>query len=152
MEDGCWIGEWIWAEDGEAGIGWAMGSVGCCWCGNGSGVGGAAVGDCWATDSVGCCWCGNGSVCPIVGVVRVGFRTVGCRSKVSSKKTSHSVERFGDMKSGIEFHFGQKVSSATALQVLKRLGSIFTSVYAVVQKLKKALGWSFSSTWLTTLS
>ncbi|GJW93427.1 regulator of telomere elongation helicase 1 isoform X1 [Tanacetum coccineum] len=32
--------------------------------------------------------------------------------------------------------------------VLLRLGSIFTSVYAAVQKLKKALGWSFSSAWL----
>ncbi|GKB15483.1 hypothetical protein Tco_0849406 [Tanacetum coccineum] len=131
MGDGCWTGEWIWAEDGEAG------------------VGGATVGDCWVAGSVGCCWCGNGSVCPILGVVRVGFETVWCRSKVSSKKvkatipsvrrgisqkngrcctwfkfvrwikgmslaiavegkTSHSVERFGDMKSGIEFHFGQK--------------------------------------------
>ncbi|GKC33046.1 hypothetical protein Tco_1040340 [Tanacetum coccineum] len=32
------------------------------------------------------------------------------------------------------------IPSASALQVLRRLGSIFTSVYAVVQKLKKALG------------
>ncbi|GJX27680.1 hypothetical protein Tco_0235759 [Tanacetum coccineum] len=120
MGDGCWTGEWIWAEDGEAGVGGAVG------------------GDCWAVGSVGCCCYGNGSVCRIVGVVKVEFRTVGCRSKVSSKKvkamtpsmrrgisqknggcctwfkfvrwikTSHSVERFGDMKSGIEFHFGQK--------------------------------------------
>ncbi|GKD14411.1 hypothetical protein Tco_1198818, partial [Tanacetum coccineum] len=30
-----------------------------------------------------------------------------------------------------------KVPSASALQVLIRLGSIFTSVYAAVQKLKK---------------
>ncbi|GJX64954.1 hypothetical protein Tco_0299297 [Tanacetum coccineum] len=30
-------------------------------------------------------------------------------------------------------------------RVLRRLGSIFTSVYAVVQKLKKALDWSFNS-------
>ncbi|GJV88718.1 hypothetical protein Tco_1532656 [Tanacetum coccineum] len=43
----------------------------------------------------------------------------------------------------------KKASSASALQVLRRLGSIFTSVYAAVQKLKKALGWSFSSAWLT---
>ncbi|GKE99984.1 hypothetical protein Tco_0023335, partial [Tanacetum coccineum] len=93
MEDGCWTDEWSWAEYGEAGVGgtavrdcWAMGSVGCCWCGNGSGVGGAIVGDWWDTGSVGCCWCGNGSFCPIVGVVRVGFGIVGCRSKVSSKK------------------------------------------------------------------
>ncbi|GJR79240.1 hypothetical protein Tco_0150025 [Tanacetum coccineum] len=69
MWDGCWTGEWIWAEDAEAG------------------VGGAAVGDCGAAGSAGCCWCGNGSVCPIVGMVRVGFRTVGCRSKVSSKRS-----------------------------------------------------------------
>ncbi|GKE80454.1 hypothetical protein Tco_1550454, partial [Tanacetum coccineum] len=34
---------------------------------------------------------------------------------------------------------GINVPSASALQVLKRLGSIFTSVYAAVQKLKKAL-------------
>ncbi|GJX27838.1 hypothetical protein Tco_0235917 [Tanacetum coccineum] len=33
--------------------------------------------------------------------------------------------------------------------VLRRLGIIFTSVYAAVQKLKKAFGWSFSSDWLT---
>ncbi|GJY37357.1 hypothetical protein Tco_0422735, partial [Tanacetum coccineum] len=32
-------------------------------------------------------------------------------------------------------------------EVLRRLGSIFTSVYAAVQKLKKALGWSISSAW-----
>ncbi|GKD60762.1 hypothetical protein Tco_1298271 [Tanacetum coccineum] len=68
MGDGCWIGEWVWAEDGEA-------------C-----VGGAAVGDCWAASSGRCCWCSNGSVCPIVGVVRVGFGIVWWRSKVSSKK------------------------------------------------------------------
>ncbi|GJZ84501.1 hypothetical protein Tco_0649840 [Tanacetum coccineum] len=98
MEDGCWTGEWIWAEDGEAGVGgaavgdcWATGSVGCCWCGNGSGVGGAAVGDCCVTGSVRCCWCGNGSVCPIVGVVRVGFGIVGYRSKV--KATVPSIRR-----------------------------------------------------------
>nr|GFA50367.1 hypothetical protein [Tanacetum cinerariifolium] len=48
-----------WAEDGEAGVGWA------------------AVRDCWAACSVGCCWCGNASICPIVDVVRVGFGTVG---------------------------------------------------------------------------
>ncbi|GKA40580.1 hypothetical protein Tco_0733173, partial [Tanacetum coccineum] len=66
-------------------------------------VGGAAVGDWWATGSVGCCWCGNGSVCLIVGAVRVGFGAVGCRLK-----TSHSVERFRDTKSRIEFHFVQK--------------------------------------------
>ncbi|GJU51451.1 retrovirus-related pol polyprotein from transposon TNT 1-94 [Tanacetum coccineum] len=35
----------------------------------------------------------------------------------------------------------------TLVEVLRRLGSIFTSVYAAVQKLKKALGWSFSSAW-----
>ncbi|GKA97650.1 hypothetical protein Tco_0825544 [Tanacetum coccineum] len=55
-----------WAEDGEAGVGWAT------------------VGDCWAAGLAGCCWCGNGSVCPIVGVVRVGFETVRCRSKVKT--------------------------------------------------------------------
>ncbi|GJZ52570.1 hypothetical protein Tco_0607085 [Tanacetum coccineum] len=38
---------------------------------------------------------------------------------------------------------------ASALQVLKRLGSIFTSVYAAVQKLKKVFGKSFSLAWLT---
>nr|GEW17208.1 retrovirus-related Pol polyprotein from transposon TNT 1-94 [Tanacetum cinerariifolium] len=38
---------------------------------------------------------------------------------------------------------------ASVLQVLRRLGSIFTSVYAVVQKLKKAFAKSFSSAWLT---
>ncbi|GJT82276.1 reverse transcriptase domain-containing protein [Tanacetum coccineum] len=37
-----------------------------------------------------------------------------------------------------EILLGLVRSSASALQVLKRLGSIFTSVYAVVQKLKKA--------------
>ncbi|GJX24755.1 hypothetical protein Tco_0231051, partial [Tanacetum coccineum] len=42
-----------------------------------------------------------------------------------------------------------ELSSASALQVLKRLGSIFTSVYAAVQKQKKAFGKSFSSAWLT---
>nr|GEW35626.1 retrovirus-related Pol polyprotein from transposon TNT 1-94 [Tanacetum cinerariifolium] len=36
--------------------------------------------------------------------------------------------------------FIAKVPSASALQVLRRLGSIFTSMYATVQKLKKALG------------
>nr|GEV70053.1 protein indeterminate-domain 2-like [Tanacetum cinerariifolium] len=56
-----------------------------------AGVGWAVVGDCWAAGSVGCCWCGNGSVCPIVGVVRVGFRIVGCRSKVSSKKVKATI-------------------------------------------------------------
>ncbi|GJV43082.1 hypothetical protein Tco_1427618 [Tanacetum coccineum] len=98
MDDGCWTDEWIWAEDGEAGVGgaavgdcWATGSVGCYWCGNGSGVGGAAVGDWWATGSVGCCWCRNGPVCPIVCVVRVGFKTGGCRSKVSSKKVKATI-------------------------------------------------------------
>ncbi|GJX25300.1 hypothetical protein Tco_0231596 [Tanacetum coccineum] len=35
------------------------------------------------------------------------------------------------------------------VDVLRRLESIFTSVYAAVQKLKKALGWSFSLAWLT---
>ncbi|GKE03121.1 hypothetical protein Tco_1391104, partial [Tanacetum coccineum] len=34
-------------------------------------------------------------------------------------------------------------------QVLRRLGSIFTLVYAAIQKLKKAFGKSFSSAWLT---
>ncbi|GJU68737.1 hypothetical protein Tco_1254996 [Tanacetum coccineum] len=34
-------------------------------------------------------------------------------------------------------------------EVLRRLGSIFTSVYAAVQKLKKAFAKSFSSAWLT---
>ncbi|GJT43883.1 hypothetical protein Tco_0952598 [Tanacetum coccineum] len=34
-------------------------------------------------------------------------------------------------------------------EVLRRLGSIFTSVYAAVQKLKKVFGKSFSSAWLT---
>ncbi|GJW84993.1 hypothetical protein Tco_0158138 [Tanacetum coccineum] len=38
-------------------------------------------------------------------------------------------------------------SSASSLQVLRRLGSIFTSVYETVQKLKKAFGKSFSSAW-----
>ncbi|GKE26245.1 hypothetical protein Tco_1441629, partial [Tanacetum coccineum] len=61
-------GEWSWAEEGEARVVWA------------------AVGDCWAACSDGCCWRSNGSVCPIVGVVRVGVGTVGCISKVSSKK------------------------------------------------------------------
>ncbi|GJX84300.1 reverse transcriptase domain-containing protein [Tanacetum coccineum] len=94
-----------------------------------AGVGWAAVGDCWAAGSVGCCWCGNGSVCPIVGVVRVGFRTVGCRSKVSSKKTSHSVERFGDTKSGIEFHFGQKGLADRSITHSKGLaGDLFVKV------------------------
>ncbi|GKE09015.1 hypothetical protein Tco_1412566 [Tanacetum coccineum] len=40
-------------------------------------------------------------------------------------------------------------SSASALQVLRRLGSIFTSVNAAVQKLKKDSGKSFGSSWLT---
>ncbi|GKA42985.1 retrovirus-related pol polyprotein from transposon TNT 1-94 [Tanacetum coccineum] len=38
-----------------------------------------------------------------------------------------------------------KVSSASALQALRRLGTIFTSVYATDQKLKKAYVKSFSS-------
>nr|GEZ96822.1 hypothetical protein [Tanacetum cinerariifolium] len=37
----------------------------------------------------------------------------------------------------------------TIEQVLRRQGSIFTSVYAAVQKLKKAFAKSLSSTWLT---
>ncbi|GKD65716.1 hypothetical protein Tco_1307824 [Tanacetum coccineum] len=37
----------------------------------------------------------------------------------------------------IFFEFESEVSSALALQVLRRLGSIFTLVYAAVQKLKK---------------
>ncbi|GJZ02894.1 hypothetical protein Tco_0520855 [Tanacetum coccineum] len=36
------------------------------------------------------------------------------------------------------------IPSASALQVLRRLGSIFTSVYASGQKMSKALGWSVS--------
>ncbi|GKD51766.1 hypothetical protein Tco_1280742, partial [Tanacetum coccineum] len=36
--------------------------------------------------------------------------------------------------------------------VLRRLGSLFTSVYAAVQKLKKAFAKSFSSAWLTISS
>ncbi|GJV95814.1 hypothetical protein Tco_1547391 [Tanacetum coccineum] len=40
-------------------------------------------------------------------------------------------------------------SSASALHLLRRLRSIFTSVYAVDQKLKKAYLKSFSSAWLT---
>nr|GEV18958.1 retrovirus-related Pol polyprotein from transposon TNT 1-94 [Tanacetum cinerariifolium] len=43
--------------------------------------------------------------------------------------------------------FIAEVPSASALQVLRRLGSIFTSMYTTVQKLKKALGWSFGSAW-----
>ncbi|GKC69908.1 hypothetical protein Tco_1115791, partial [Tanacetum coccineum] len=39
-------------------------------------------------------------------------------------------------------------SSASALQVLRRLESIFTSVYAADQKLKKTYVKSFSSAWL----
>ncbi|GJU64857.1 hypothetical protein Tco_1246692 [Tanacetum coccineum] len=39
-------------------------------------------------------------------------------------------------------------SSASALQILRTLGSIFTSVYAADQKLKKAYVKSFSSAWL----
>ncbi|GKC08307.1 hypothetical protein Tco_0999917, partial [Tanacetum coccineum] len=42
-----------------------------------------------------------------------------------------------------------RVSSASALQVLRRLGSIFTLVYAAVQELKKAFAKSFNSAWLT---
>ncbi|GJX45352.1 hypothetical protein Tco_0262028 [Tanacetum coccineum] len=37
------------------------------------------------------CWCSNGSVCLIVGVVRLGVETVGCRSKVSSKKVKATI-------------------------------------------------------------
>ncbi|GKC43902.1 hypothetical protein Tco_1061624 [Tanacetum coccineum] len=37
----------------------------------------------------------------------------------------------------VENHRFTEVPSASALQVLRRLGSIFTSVYAAVQKLKK---------------
>ncbi|GJZ24434.1 reverse transcriptase domain-containing protein [Tanacetum coccineum] len=44
-----------------------------------------------------------------------------------------------------------KGCSTSALQVLRRLGSIFTSVHAAVQKLKDS-GKSFSSAWLTILS
>ncbi|GJY18807.1 hypothetical protein Tco_0390298 [Tanacetum coccineum] len=80
--DGCSTGECSWAEDGEAGVGWAV--VRDCWVAIGDCL--AAVGDCWAAGSVGCCWCGKGSVFPIVGLVRVGFGTVGCKSKASSKK------------------------------------------------------------------
>ncbi|GKB34016.1 reverse transcriptase domain-containing protein [Tanacetum coccineum] len=59
-------------------------------------------------------------------------------------------------KTKMEQYYNKKVRpsvpSASALQVLRRLGSIFTLVYAAVQKLKKALGWSFSSAWLTNPS
>nr|GEU52653.1 hypothetical protein [Tanacetum cinerariifolium] len=89
---------------GEADVGgatvrdcWATSSVGCCWCGNESSVGGAAVGDWWATGSVGCCCCGNGSVCLIVEVLKVEFRTVGCRSKV---RKSQACARRGDNSKG----------------------------------------------------
>nr|GEW62119.1 hypothetical protein [Tanacetum cinerariifolium] len=71
--DGCCTGEWIWAKDGEAGVGVAV------------------VGDCWDGGSVGCCWCGKGSVCLIVGVVRVKFGRIGCKSKV--KATIPSMKR-----------------------------------------------------------
>ncbi|GKB75031.1 hypothetical protein Tco_0936443 [Tanacetum coccineum] len=41
-----------------------------------------------------------------------------------------------------------KCALSSSLQVLRRLGSIFTSIYAVDQKLKKAYVKSFSSAWL----
>nr|GEU51053.1 hypothetical protein [Tanacetum cinerariifolium] len=47
---------------------------------------------------------------------------------------------------------GPILTEASVLQVLRRLRSIFTSVYAAIQILKKALGWSFNSAWLTISS
>ncbi|GKB90758.1 reverse transcriptase domain-containing protein [Tanacetum coccineum] len=52
----------------------------------------------------------------------------------------------------IGFVLVAEVPSASALQVLRRLGSIFTLVYAAIQKLKKNSFWSFSSAWLTIQS
>ncbi|GKC46325.1 hypothetical protein Tco_1064047 [Tanacetum coccineum] len=57
--------------------------------------------------------------------------------------TAEVIEKF--KASDLQLAEWREVPSASALQVLRRLGSIFTSVYAAVQKLKKALGWSFSS-------
>nr|GEW36363.1 hypothetical protein [Tanacetum cinerariifolium] len=50
------------------------------------------------------------------------------------------------LKSSVQY---EDHPAALALRGLRRLGSIFTSVYVAVQKLKKAFGKSFSSAWLT---
>ncbi|GJY66795.1 hypothetical protein Tco_0469033 [Tanacetum coccineum] len=51
--------------------------------------------------------------------------------------------------SGNDSKKGDDDATGFGVFVLRRLGSIFTSMYAAVQKLKKALGWSFNSAWLT---
>ncbi|GKB67077.1 hypothetical protein Tco_0928489 [Tanacetum coccineum] len=51
-----------------------------------------------------------------------------------------------DLPSHLEYAY---LEGTDKLPVLRRWGSISTSVYAVVQKLKKAFAKSFSSTWLT---
>ncbi|GJY49802.1 hypothetical protein Tco_0439758 [Tanacetum coccineum] len=47
------------------------------------------------------------------------------------------------------FYMLGSVPEPFSLSVLKRFGSIFTSVYAAVQKLKKAFAKTFSLAWLT---
>ncbi|GKD53827.1 hypothetical protein Tco_1287214, partial [Tanacetum coccineum] len=66
----------------------------------------------------------------------------------NSYKDGHGCTWFQQSQRFIATLLGSVLEPSTsALQVLIRLGSIFTSVYAAVQKLKKALGWSFSSAW-----
>ncbi|GJT97845.1 hypothetical protein Tco_1093363 [Tanacetum coccineum] len=54
----------------------------------------------------------------------------------ANKRLKSSVQ-YKDHPTGTVLNEPVLVSSASALQVLKRMGSIFTSVYATVQKLKK---------------
>ncbi|GJR28109.1 hypothetical protein Tco_1104341, partial [Tanacetum coccineum] len=71
------------------------------------------------------------------------------RDYFKAKKRLKSSVQYKDHLPGTVLNEPVLSSSASALHILRRLGSIFTSVYAAVQKLKKALGWSFSSAWLT---
>ncbi|GJR34449.1 hypothetical protein Tco_1210133 [Tanacetum coccineum] len=60
----------------------------------------------------------------------------------ANKRLKSSVQ-YEDHLPGIVLNEHVLASSASTLQVLRRLGSIFTSLYAAVQRLRKALGWSF---------
>ncbi|GJT61691.1 hypothetical protein Tco_1005224 [Tanacetum coccineum] len=67
----------------------------------------------------------------------------------SSKKHKSSVQHKEEFrKKKLLCSLTTDFNLASALQVLRRLGSIFTSVYAADQKVKKAYAKSFSSDWL----
>ncbi|GJU28184.1 hypothetical protein Tco_1166805 [Tanacetum coccineum] len=65
-----------------------------------------------------------------------------CLANKKRKRTGDSTDHSRSTKK-------HKSSVQHEEEVLRRLGSIFTLVYAAVQKLKKAFGKSFSSAWLT---